>query len=288
MYDDPGLAARIAEHDGIDGVATLFHAWVHGRRTSYWTIEGATRRAMPVYRLCRHDAATCAPIDHPIVAGHLPGDEGYAHYGQIHDVAVPEGWDGQVGSVEEALTLADELGVPPARARSELWHCPIAALEAGVEVAPGVTVAPARRVFVGGREARCFDFSAGTPNRSVLPSGELFVRHVYVLRREDEALPLVEAARGADLDGDGELRSSNNVFGVGLEDDDYTPLWAMVPVTVPAGLPSIEASPAYTAATDMFDVAPDYTITPREGRIVDHEITSVLIDCPLQSAPGSL
>ncbi len=288
VYDEAGLAGRIADEDGIDGVATLFYGWVHGRRTGYWTIGGATVSTMPVYRLCRREGARCVAIDHPIVADRLPGDEGYAHYGQVHEVEVPEAWSGQVGSVDAVLALVDELGLAAPRSTSELWHCPIAALEAGVEVAPGVTVAPSGRVFVREREARCFDFAAVTANRAVLPSGEPFVRNVYVLRREDEALPLSEPIRRMDLDGDGELRTSNNVFGVGHEDDDYTPLWAMVTVTVPAGLPSIESSPAYTASTDMFDVAPDYVITPRAGRVIDYEITSTFIDCPLQSAPGSL
>ena len=109
-----------------------------------------------------------------------------------------------------------------------------------------------------------------------------------MLRREDETAPLVERAQMVDLDGDGDLNDSNNIFGVGLEDADYTPLWRMVTVTVPAGLPSIETTPAYTSSTDMFDVAPDYTITPLPDRIVDYELTETLINCPLQSAIGSL
>ena len=38
----------------------------------------------------------------------------------------------------------------------------------------------------------------------------------------------------------------------------------------------------------MFDVAPDYTITPIAGQIVDHELTDTFINCPLQSADGVL
>ncbi len=288
IYDDPALAAQIEEHDGVDGVAPIFSAFVHGEPVAYWTIDGATDRAMPVYRLCRREGSRCAPIDHPVVAGAVPGDAGYSPFGQIHEVAVPEGWDGQLGSVDEVLASVERDGLSAPRATSELLHCPIAAPDARLELGDGATAAPERPIHVGGRRALCFDFSPTRPNRALLPSGELFVRNVYVLRREDEEQPLMEQARSVDMNGDGDLRDSNNVFGVGLEDDDYTPLWRMVTVTVPAGLPSIDTTPAYTSSTDMFDVALDYTITPRPDRVIDHELTDVLINCPLQSAPGSL
>ena len=125
----------------------------------------------------------------------------------------------------------------------------------------------------------------------MLPGGQLFIRNVYVLRREGEDTPLVEELRAQDLNGDGDQRDSNNLFGVGLEDDDYTPLWRMVMVTIPADTPSIEAEggqPEVTDAAQLFDVAPDYTITPIEGAVLDYELTETLINCPLQSANGTL
>ncbi|MCA9604414.1 MAG: hypothetical protein KC619_02395 [Myxococcales bacterium] len=282
------MAAQIAEHDGIDGTSPLFSAFVHGRPVTYWTIDGATPRAMPMYRLCEATGSRCEPIDHPIVVGAIPGDEGFSPFGQIFEVAVPEGWSGRIGSVDEVMAAVEGEGLAAPRATSELLHCPIAAADARLEAGDGSEIAPARPVHYEGRQALCFDFTATRPNHAVLPSGELFIRNVYVLRREDETAPLVERAQMVDLDGDGDLNDSNNIFGVGLEDADYTPLWRMVTVTVPAGLPSIETTPAYTSSTDMFDVAPDYTITPLPDRIVDYELTETLINCPLQSAIGSL
>jgi len=285
VYDDAALAAQIDEHDGIDGTAPLRTAFVHGEPVGYWTIEGGTANAMPIYRLCRPEGGErCSPLDHPMIAPFLPGDDGYAPYGQVHWVELPEGFDGQLASVEEALAEATR----EPRSTSELLHCPIAAEDARIEVGDGAAVSPERPVYVRGMEARCFDFSTSRPNRAVLPSGELFVRHVYVLTREGEDAPLVEEMRMADMNGDGDQLDSNNVFGVGLDDFDYTPLWRMVTVTVPAGLGSIDTEAEYTDAEDMFVVAPDYTITPRAEQIVDHEITEVLINCPLQSAPGQL
>lgn len=291
VYDDPTLAAQVAANDGFDGVSPRFQAFVHGEPVRYWTIPGTASSAMPVYQLCRAEGDECVPLEHPTVAPALPGDPGYSPFGRVHWIEVPAGWSGQVGSVEEALALLPSGDEP--RATTLLWHCPIAALDAAVEVSDDATVGPETRVFVGGREARCFDFTATRENRRVLPDSSLFQRHVYVLTREGESEPLSEPMRMADLTGDGDTLDSNNVFGVGLEDQDYTPLWKMVAVTVPAGYASIDTAADdgvadYRSATDMFDVAPDYTITARTDRIVDFEITETLINCPLQSADGSL
>ncbi len=285
VYDDPALAAQVADGDGIDGTAPRLSGWVNGRETHYWILDGAVPNAMPLYRLCRREGDDdCVPIDHPPIVDALPGDPDYSPFGQIYWVRLPEGWDGQLASVAEADAAALRTPEPT----SFLMHCPIAALDAGLDAGGDVVLNPETPIYVRGMQARCFDFSATRDNRAVLPSGELFERHVYLLTRDGEAEPLSEPSRMTDLNGDGDQLDSNNIFGVGLEDFDYTPLWRLVRVTVPAGLASIETTPAYTSASDMFDVAPDYTITARATQVIDFEITSTLINCPLQSAPGQL
>ncbi|HJL19672.1 MAG TPA: hypothetical protein RMH99_28680 [Sandaracinaceae bacterium LLY-WYZ-13_1] len=294
LYDDPALAAQVAEADGIDGVAPRLGGFVHGAPVRYWTVGGATEVAMPVYRLCRAEGdETCAPIDHPPVVDRIPGEDGYSAFGQVHWVQLPEGWDGRLASVDAIEAEIGERGLAPPVATSELWHCPIAGADARLDVGLEEPMGPDETVYVRGMEARCFDFTATRDHRAVLPDGTMFVRNVYVLQREGEDAPLVEAARMEDLTGDGDTTDSNNVFGVGLEDFDYTPLWRLVVVTVPDDYASIdtagdEATADYTDSAQMFDVAPDYTITPIEGAIVDYELTDTLINCPLQSADGAL
>jgi hypothetical protein len=293
LYDDATLAAQVAANDGIDGVAPRVNAFVHGEPVRYWTVGGATERTMPLYRLCRPEPGeACAPLDHPPIVDRLPGEEGYSPFGRLHWVQLPEGWSGRIGSVETLEARIAAEGLEPPVPTSTLVHCPIVGADAALEVAPGETRRAETPIYVRGMEARCFDFTATRPHRAVLPDGRMFVRHVYVLFREGDDAPLVEAARMEDLTGDGDRNDTNNIFGVGLDDFDYTPLWQLVRVTVAADYGSIdggaETTADYTAASDMFDVAPDYTITPREGRIVDYEITDTLINCPLQSAEGAL
>lgn len=294
LYDDDVLAAQVSDNDGIDGVAARTNAFVHGERTRYWTIGGGTRIAMPLYLLCRPEGGEdCVPIDHPPLVDRLPGEEGYSAFGQVHWAQLPEGWNGRVASLDALEALLEAEGLESPVPTSTMMHCPIVGPDAQLEVAPGETVTAETPIYVRGMEARCFDFSATRENRAVLPDGSMFVRHVYVLFREGEEAPLIEATRMEDLTGDGDRNDSNNIFGVGLDDFDYTPLWQMVRVTVAADYASIDTSrdegtADYTDVADMFEVSADYTITPIEGRFVDFEVTDMLINCPLQSGEGSL
>jgi hypothetical protein len=294
VYDDPILAAQIAEHDGLDDVQARYGGFVHGEEAYYWGIGRASPETMPLYQLCaRTETEDCAPIDHPPIVDLLPGDEGYSHFGRIHQVRVLPSWRGRLTSVEEIDAAVTRGDAQPPIATQRYLHCPIAAPEAELDVGDSASVTPDTRIYVRGMEARCFDFTPPSGPGLLDLDGLMIVRNVYVLRRESETAPLHEAMRMEDLTGDGDMVDSNNVLGVGLADSDYTPLWRVVRVTVPDTYGSIdtyqdEERADYTSASDMFDIAPDYTITPIEGRVLEYEMTDVVFDCPLQSAEGSI
>lgn len=295
LEDDPARAEALREGDGFgEGVTPRFGGFVHGRPVSYWTLEAGGDRAMPLYQLCRAEGDDdCVPIEHAPIVDAVPGDAGYSPYGQVHWVKLPEGWDGRLESLDAIEAAVSEMGLEPPEPSTELRHCAIASSDVELEVGPDMTLRAETPVYYRGLEARCFDFSSTRDNRVLLPDGKLFVRNVYLLTRDGEDQPLSEPIRMEDLTGDGDTRDSNNIFGVGLEDGDYTPYWRLVTVTVPAGLGSIDTSmdqtmAEYTDSGDMFDTAPDYTITPRPGQIVDHVLTDTMINCPLQSEVGSL
>lgn len=289
MYDRPARAAALDEADGLEESEPLLGGFVHGADTGYWIFDVGGMRAMPVYRLCTEEDGECVPLDHPPIVSALPDQAGYEPYGQVHWAHLPSGWSGQLTSEAEMQAELAARGMPEAESTSELWHCPIAGPSATLEVGPSMTVTADTQVYGDGVAARCFDLSADKPNRAVFPSGRLFIRNVYVLTRDGEELPLVERERMADMNGDGDMQDSNNIFGVGIDDSEYTPLWRMVTVTVPAGRASIdEAAPHYTDSDQLFDTAPDYTITPLPEEVLEHVETETLINCPLQSTPGAL
>jgi hypothetical protein len=296
--DDPVVAATIDERDGVPRVVPLVHGFAEGSPIAYWDFERVdTAGTMPLYRLCRRvSATTCTPVEHPYVVDALPGDDGYSHFGRLYEVEVSGTWAGEIMPSREAIddAVRDGLAVAPVRTDRYL-HCPIVHREVRVEVRDGATLGPVP-VYVRGTEARCVDFSATHGPRELADdrTGSISVRNVYVVFREGDELPIHEAIRDEDLTGDGDRADTNNILGVAFANASYTPLWQPVTVTVPATYASIDTArdqtmADYRAASDMFTIdADDYEIHPIAGRVVAHEETGVLVDCPIQSAPGML
>ena len=295
LYDDATRTDRIDSADGVERDVPRVSAFVHGERIWYWLFGEAGEQPMPAWVLCEPTGTgACERIDHPYVIDAVPGDEGYSPFGQIHRVRVTPEYAGELLTSREAIEEAVALGLveEPVK-RLEHMHCPVVHPDVRVEVGPDEWTTPGP-VYYRGTEARCFDFSATRAyGQTVGVEERVLVRNVYVLTREGEDAPLSESMRGMDLTGDGDTNDSNQIFGVGLSDADYTPLWRMVTVTVPAAYGSIDTSgdeqtADYTSSDDMFVTDEDYEITPIDGRVVSHELTDVLLNCPLQSAPGSL
>lgn len=293
--------ARLAQLEANDGVGEriwLTHGFSGGETVAYWDLGPVTSDvAMPVYVLCRPSGSSCAPIsEHPRVVAALPGDEGYSPFGWVHEVAVTDAYAGEVlssrGAIDDALAAGLVIEPEPSLFFVELA---IVHPDTLIELGPDDWAAPNATVYADGFSASAVDFSAAHPRLRLddPSSGTVLVRNVYLLTREGESAPLHERARGQDLTGDGDLGDANNILGARLEEADYTPLWAMVLVTVPSDYASIDTSMDQNiadaeSATELFTIAPDYRIEPIEGRVVDFEIPGLRVNCPIQSAPGAL
>jgi hypothetical protein len=295
-YADLTLSAQIDAHDSVERLVPRVQAFAEGEPVAYWHFgELPDEGTMPLYRVCRREGTRCVPVDHPPVVEHLPGDDGYRHFGRVHEVDVSARWAGERMPSREAIDDAVRDGLVSApRATTRYRHCPIVHEDVRVEVGPGETAAPVP-VYAQGVEARCVDFGATHGDRTLesTSAATVLIRNVYVLTREGEDGPLIEAMRGEDLTGDGDLDDSNNVLAVGLANRDYTPVWSVVMVTVPASFEGIDTYLDQTrsdvmAATTMFTIDTDYRIAPIAGQVVDFEESGVLVDCPIQSAAGAL
>lgn len=294
--DDPALAAQIDEGDGVDRVVRRTQGFAEGAPVAYWDFGVVPDDGtMAVYRLCRREGTRCVTVDHPLVAEHLPGEPGYRHYGRVHEVEVSASWAGELLVSREAIddAVRDGLVLAP-RMTSIYRHCPIVHRDVRVEVGPDALVEPVP-IYAQGVEARCVDFGTTHGDRLVEDAerGAVLIRNVYVLTREGEDAPLIEAMREMDLTGDGDTDDSNNVLGVGFESRDYTPLWRMVTVTVPGSFAGIDTMADQTVsevmeAEAMFTIDADYQLAPIADRVVAYEETETLVDCPIQSAPGVL
>jgi hypothetical protein len=291
---DEDRASRLDENDGVPHEVSRVHAFVDGEVVWYWgfgLVSGDV--PMELYLLCRRGAGRCVPLDdHPPLAAALPGDPDYSPFGREILVEVTDRYAGERITSVEALSQAVARGLVLAPAPTDRFREIVQVHpDTRLEVAPGTMIEPTP-IYGEGFVSAAFDFAA-THGSYFLVDGAVRIRNVYVLTRDGEAMPLHEGARMTDLTGDGDTNDTNNVFGVALGDPEYTPLWRMVRVTVPSTYASIdtamdETMAEYMDAHDMFDVAPDYTITPIVGRVVSFEETTMLIDCPIQSAPGAL
>lgn len=295
---DAATLARIDANDGVERDVLLVTGFAEGDPVRYWDLGAVpSDDTMPMYFLCRRETGSaCAPVDHPPVAELLPGDVGHSHFGRVHEVEVTDAWDGERLPSRQAIDDAVRDGLVRAPVRTDRSaHCPIVHPDVRLDLGEGSEAAPAP-IYVGGIEAACIPFheTHGLRALSDTTEGLVLVRNVYALFRDGEDAPISEIVRDEDLTGDGDRRDTNNVLGVAFSSLTYTPLWRVVRVVVPAGYSSIDtsmddATATYTAATDMFTIDPTtYEIEPIADRVVTHEVTTDLVDCPIQSAPGSL
>lgn len=287
---NPDLAAMVEEADQVDGTLPILNGFVDGEPVSYWTIGLSPAAPQRVRVLCREVDGECILEDHPIVLETLPGEAGYSAFAQVTEVHVTEDYDGEVMASFEAIDDAVSDGLATLEERNAYINCPIVDPEIRLEMRDGSEAAP-MAVYVRDMQAACMLFDRGTGSLGLgergTEMGEVLIRNVYVLTREGEEMPLMEAARMEDITGDGDAVDSNNIFGAALGDVDYTPLWRMVAVTVPSEYASVDTNmdqtmADYTYDSDMFEVDPlTYEITPIDGQIVSYEETDMLINCPL-------
>ena len=285
---DPALAEQVAIEDGVEGTVPISYAFVDGGPARYWGMGTSSATPQRAAVLCRETGGECDPIDHPIVLEHLPGEAGYSAFGRVTEVRVSAAFAGEVMGSWEAVEDAAADGLATLEERNAYINCPIVAPDVRVET-DDATRAP-RPAYVRDMQAQCMLFGSGGRlglGELGTTEGAVLIRNVYVLTRDGEDGPLVEGMRMEDLTGDGDQVDSNNIFGVGLDSVEYTPLWRMVTVTVPAGYASIDSAldqtvADYRDARDMFDVDPvTYGITPLDGRVVAYEETDTLVNCPL-------
>lgn len=285
----PELAAMVEEADGVEGTQPILHGFVDGEVTRYWTIGLSPATPQRVAVLCRETDGECIREEHPLVLEALPGEAGYSHFAQVTEVRVTEDYAGEVLGSFEAIDDAVADGLAILEERNAYINCPIVGPDVRVELDDG-QLAP-RAVYVRDMQTQCMLFDEGTGRLGLgergTEMGEVLIRNVYVLTREGEEMPLMEAARMEDITGDGDAVDSNNIFGAALGDVDYTPLWRMVAVTVPSDYASIDTASDqtmadYTRDSDMFTVDElTYEIAPIDGQIVSYEETDMLINCPL-------
>lgn len=278
---DPVLAAQIAANDAVGDFVPRISAFVHGKRVFYLDFGPAPPVAIPFLTLATKDEAgnLVAIEDVPSILDAVPGDPGYSPFWLEVLVPVTEKWKGEVFTSFDAVLQGQEeglLGEPVPQAK--YYNCPVVASTVRVDKGPGEEPRAPSPCYYRGFVTHYFHF--GSEDLAGADDPAVPVEDVYLLRREGGE-PLSEPMRGVDMTGDGDTFDTNNVFEVGLDDEDYTPLWRVVDVVVPADYASIDTSKdetvaAFTSVDDMFQDE-----VPRSGKVVAVSPREMLVNCPI-------
>jgi hypothetical protein len=274
LADDPERAAAIDAADGLPAHVPRLSGFADGAALEYWDLGDAPDFASPAFVLHRREGdGSLVELDHPPIFDQLPGEARYSPFRIKVVVEVTETYAGQIIPSVAALNQAQEAGLvgkPSLMARNRNW--PVAGAAVAVDPAgDGTPVGSPRTFYYRGLAGTFLDFgeTALDGDRVHVPSID-----VYVLRRE-AGEPLSEPARGVDINGDGDLLDTNNVFELGDDPIAESPRCREVSVTVAASVTSIDSSrnqdqAEIRAATQLFvdgsPVSPPVIAFRPEGR----------------------
>lgn len=278
LEDDPAQAPKAAAFtariDYLEGFAG-------GRPVWYWTVDGpAVELLAPLYVVVDAAGRDSAPI-----IDALPGEPGYSPWWRRIEVRATAAYAGELLTSRRAIEAALDAGLveAPVATRQIVTAVVVRRELPPVAVGNGLSVSPSR-AFVKGQQVSWIQF--GHIVERPLEQNELEVLPVYILQRIDESEPLYEAVAGRDLDGDGALTASNNIFARAPTDPDYTPLWRSTLVRVAADVRSIDTSSATPELVQEADVV-DGT-APRAPRVLSLGAAGPLVNCPIQRTRGEL
>lgn len=294
---DPTLAQKL---DLFPGRVHYLRGFAEGRPIRYWNVEGPNADFIaPMYSIIGPNGQRLGKR----IIDVIPGDTGYTPWWRETLVRTTPAFDALEPAARpriwsrDAIDAGIELGyLQPAEATTEIYDCQVLKLGTRIQVDddPSQTVGTDwvwhrnRRV-----EWACFSGEIDVPtDRRQMP-----IFPVHVLQRIDEALPIYELAIGADLDGDGELVNSNNIFGNTVGGPRYSPFWHVALVRTEANYLSIETSSTAVglSAEDQFlRLDADTPEDLEKATIISSQVKSIRgfpeqwVNCPLQVTRGQL
>jgi hypothetical protein len=238
-----------------------------------WDFGPAPSFAAPVYMLMREQGdGTLARVDHPPIVGTIPGEAGYSPFWSVFEVKVTAAYAGELLTSSTSLEEAERDGLIEApKAMAMAVNYPIVAADVRLDTGTASPVAPAQSFYYEHHTVAYFDFGM----LAIASSTEVASSPRYVLRRDGEE-PLSEPSRGVDMDGDGDVVDSNDIFAAA-----GSPLCQRIDVVVAPGTASIDtthddALADLTSALQLFDPG------PVAGTVIAFSATTELRNCPRQ------
>ncbi len=284
VEDNDALASRVATFP--DRTPYLF-GYASGRRLRYWRVGGpVTDVIVPFYIVQERDGTRQRPI-----IDVLPGDTGYGPWWREVIIRTTEQYAGERIWSRAAIDAGQRLGLLEApEPNTTVVTAPVVRRTVRVQVdETGRTVGTS---WIWYRNQRVdwvrFESDIDVPEDvQRMPKAP-----VYIFQRINQAHRLYEFRVDVDLNDDGQLTESNNVFEADIGEPNYTPLWSPVLVRTVGDYDSFDG-PAGPSAVELTNKAEFISAT--DGTVISDRIigpptpnTSVLDNCPIQRTPGSL
>lgn len=243
LLDDPASAARVADHDGVDGVVPRETAF-SGAVVHVWDFGPAPAFAAPLFVLMERDATgALVRTPHNTIVDVVPGDPGYSPFWAPFVLEVTDLYAGELVTSVAAVEEAVERGLVAAPVAQELAvNCPVVGAGVGLEVGVGRVAPPNATFYYRGVTVPYFDFGAMPILAGRVPEGTR-----YRLRREGQE-PLSELVRHVDMTGDGDVNDSNDIYAADPAAVTSTPLLRRTDVVIRSSTASIDTSQDDTVA----------------------------------------
>jgi hypothetical protein len=284
IYDsDEALRARLDAADGQEStMIPLRNGYVAGREVRYWDFGVVPIGTKPVWVFrARSEQGGTLDTGHPDLIDSVPGDTGYTSFRKVYLVYFTKAYSGQRITSVQALEDALELGLLEEPYWKDAYaNWPVALADAQLEVGPDETPLSPDPVYYRGRIAHHFKLSAARgPDSFTIEKPPIPWPNAYLLRRQDEARPLDEAAWRADLTADGDTTDSNTVFSLAPDEAGYTSLWKQIDVVVPPDY----AWGTARAESDLF-VRQMQTLDAVPGAVVEYSDPALYLNRPIQGS----
>lgn len=270
----------------------------NGQIAWYWLVGGTSASVNPIYFFNYQNGA---PVQgqYPIIDV-KPGDTGYTHFWEINNVTVPSTYTPNTIKSLTTLNSAKQAGLVTIKNASRSLNGPLVAHNVKISVVNGE---PAfQPVWYRTDLATMAVFETNLPGGGVPTIG------IWLIQRDGDPCPLLEAVCPADFNHDGDLKDSNDLIDTYLGQSGYSPLWAVsirhvynntyhpngglaYPISVSNGFPSpfpqdplAVSNGMFTsleqALTDQAKTNPTYVDLTFPGSTKGVTSTGNLVNCP--------
>jgi hypothetical protein len=277
-------AATLAASDNVDGTVPLLTAFADGATTHAWDFGPAPSFAAPMFVLMtRATDGTLTPTGHNPIVGALAGEATYSPFWSVFALVVTDSYHGELITSTTAIDEAVRDGLVEAPlAQSVAFDRPMVATDVELDVGTGQPIRPTTFFYYEHKTVPYFDFGEMPIDQAV----NVPIDTRYVLARQGE-LPLSEPIRGVDMDRDGDIVDSNDIYAHAAADPDRSPLCRTVNVVVETSISSIDTSGDDTVA-DLRTAAQLFDPSPVTPTVVAFTSTDEVRNCPQQRKSGGM